>query len=70
MKNTKFYDFKTKQGNRTVNINNVASIEDLPIGVKIILNVKDENGQYISFTADLSWSKVSSDIKFLDENQD
>lgn len=69
MKESKFYDFPTKQGNKTVNINNIAAIEDLPIGTKITMNVKDENGEYISYIANLPWSSVASDVKFRDENQ-
>ena len=69
MKKSKFYDFLTKQGNKTINVNNIASIEALPIGTKITLNVKDVNGQYISYLSNLPWSSVASDIKFLDENQ-
>jgi hypothetical protein len=70
MNESKFYDLPTNQGNKTVNIDNIALIEDLKIGTKITMNVRDENGQYLSFIANLPWSRVASDIKIRDENQD
>jgi hypothetical protein len=70
MNESKFYDLPTNQGNKTVNIDNIALIEDLKIGTKITMNVRDKNGQYLSFIANLPWSRVASDIKIRDENQD
>lgn len=69
MNESKFYNLPTNQGSKSVNINNIAIIEDLKIGTKITMNVKDENGQYLSFLANLPYSRVASDIKYRDENQ-
>ena len=70
MRKTKFYDFQTKKGNVTININEISSIEDLSIGTKITMNSTDETGKNISYVANLPWATVASNIQTIDENQD
>ena len=66
MKESKFYDVQTTNGNKTININNVALIESSGIGTKITMDVKDENGNHISFNTILPWSTIASEISDLD----
>lgn len=47
MKESKFYDLQTTTGNKTININNIAHIEDSTIGTKITMGVKYEDGNEI-----------------------
>ena len=65
---SKFYDLITTTGNITINVNNVALIENTQQGTKITMNLKDKDGNYIVFITKLSWSQVSSDISQKDVN--
>ena len=69
MKESKFYDVITESGNKTINVNNIALIEDFNNNTRITLNVKNENGNYISFIVNSSWSTVASEITQKDLNQ-
>ena len=69
MKESKFYDVITEAGNKTINVNNIALIEDFNNNTRITLNVKNENGNYISFIVNSSWSTVASEITQKDLNQ-
>ena len=68
----KFYTFPTRTGSggmRLVNINNIASIEDLAPGVKVILNVSTESGLNEHFIADLPFGHVTGQIVYMDDHQ-
>ena len=41
--NSKFYDIKTDEGLKSVNVDNIALVEKGDYGVKLTLNVKNEN---------------------------
>ena len=69
MKESKFYDVITESGNKTINVNNISLIEDFNNKTRITLNVKNENGNYISFIVNSSWSTVASEITQKDLNQ-
>jgi hypothetical protein len=69
MKVSKFYDVQTNNGYKTININNIALIESSGIRTKITMDIKDENGNEISFNTILPWATISSNIKHLDLNQ-
>ena len=69
MNESKFYDVQTTTGQKTVNINNIALIEDVKNGTKITTNIKDINGHNISFITLLPWSTISSEITQKDLNQ-
>ena len=67
-----FYTFPTRVGSggmRFVNINNIASIEDLAPGIKVILNVGTERGAYEHFIADLPFAHVTGQIVYMDDHQ-
>jgi len=64
-----FYDLLTETGNVTINIKNIASIEDTRFYTKIILNITDEKGSYICYKTKLSWSTVASDVTTLSKKQ-
>ena len=69
MNESKFYDVQTTTGQKTVNINNIALIEDVKNGTKITTNIKDINGHNISFITLLPWDTISSEITQKDLNQ-
>jgi len=60
----KFYNFPTSQGMKMVNVNNIASIEDLNPNIRVTLNVKNDKGDFISFVAHLPWDQTTGDILF------
>ena len=67
-----FYTFPTRLGSggmRFVNINNIASIEDLAPGIKVILNVKNDKGEFESFIADLPFGHVTGEMVYMDDHQ-
>jgi hypothetical protein len=67
-----FYTFPTRLGSggmRFVNINNIASIEDMNPGVKVILNVKNSKGDFEEFIADLPFGHVTGQIVSMDDSQ-
>ena len=67
-----FYTFPTRVGSggmRFVNINNIASIEDLSPGIKVILNVGTKKGEFDNFIADLPFGHVTGQIVYMDNNQ-
>jgi hypothetical protein len=63
--NSKFYDIKTDEGLKSINVDNIASVEDIfNHGIKITLNVKDEKGINLSFIAkSINYQSVLSVIK-------
>jgi hypothetical protein len=69
MKESKFYDVITESGVKTINVNNIALIESVNNGTKITLNVKNEDGNNISFIINLSYSLIASQITQKDLNQ-
>ena len=69
MAESKFYDLLTKTGNVSININNIASIESLNFGTRIILNVTDKNGTNISYETNRAYAHVASEITQKDLNQ-
>ena len=69
MKESKFYDVITESGVKTINVNNIALIESVNNGTKITLNVKNEDGNNISFIVNLSYSLIASQITQKDLNQ-
>lgn len=69
MNKSKFYDVTTESGVKTINVNNIALIENVNNGTKITLNVKNEAGNNISFIAKLSYDIIASEITQKDLNQ-
>lgn len=71
MNKTKFYEIKTNEGRKSINVDNIASIEDIyNIGIKITLNVKDENGINLTHIArSVNYNKVTKDIEEIILNQ-
>ncbi len=69
MKESKFYDVTTESGVKTINVNNIALIESVNNGTKITLNVKNEDGNNISFIVNLSYNLIASQITQKDLNQ-
>ncbi len=65
MKKTIFYDCLTNEGNKSINIDNIASIENINNRTIITLNVKRNAETNISFEVKLPWENVASDIKSL-----
>jgi hypothetical protein len=67
-----FYTFPTRLGSggmRFVNINNIASIEDLAPGIRVILNVTNKKGEYEMFDVDLPFGHVTGEIVYMDDHQ-
>lgn len=69
MKESKFYDIISESGNKTINVNNIALIENINNQTKITLNIKNDTGNNISFTVNLPYSQISSEITQKDLNQ-
>jgi hypothetical protein len=67
VKETQFYTLVASDGNKTININNVALIENFESYTRITLNIKDENNKFISFQTREPWHKITSEIQFMDE---
>lgn len=67
VKETQFYALVATDGNKTININNIALIENLGAYTRITLNVKDENNMFIRFDSTVPWHKITSEIQFMDE---
>ena len=60
-----FYDCITNEGNKSINIENIASIENINNKTIITLNVKRESNTNISFEINLPWANVTSEVKSL-----
>jgi len=60
-----FYDCITNAGNKSINIENIASIENINNKTIITLNVKRDSETNISFEVNLPWENVASDVKAL-----
>ena len=60
-----FYEFKDTYGNMNlVNVNNIASVSSLDDNsTRIILNVTDEDGNYVQHTENRPYSTVNYEIK-------
>ncbi len=69
MKESKFYDIISESGNKTINVNNIALIENINNQTKITLNIKNDTGNNISFTVNLPYSQIASEITQKDLNQ-
>uniref|UniRef100_UPI004047DBC9 hypothetical protein n=1 Tax=Mariniflexile sp. TaxID=1979402 RepID=UPI004047DBC9 len=67
--NTKFYNFTSDKGLKMVNIENIASIDEHNAGIKVTLNVTDENGINISFYCNMSWGNTTGKIKNMTETK-
>lgn len=52
-----------------VNINNIACIEDKTTSILVTLNVKDKVGNFISFTANLTYGLATGQIQGMDQNR-
>lgn len=66
-----FYTFPTRLGSggvRFVNINNIASMEDLNPGIRVILNVTDKHGNFETFDVDLFFGNVTGEIVMMDDS--
>ena len=61
--NSKFYDIKTDEGLKSVNVDNIALVEKGDYGVKLTLNVKNEKGNNINFIVKSNYESVLSDIE-------
>lgn len=48
---SKFIDIYTVHGKRTINVDNIASIEDTANGTRIIMNVTNKDGEQIEYLA-------------------
>lgn len=64
-----FYNFPTPSGMKLININNIAALEDINPHTMVTLNVKNNSGEFISFTTPLSWGIVSGQIIAMDRDQ-
>ncbi|MDA9056829.1 hypothetical protein OAC97_03980 [Flavobacteriaceae bacterium] len=60
-----FYDCLTNAGNKSINIENIASIENINNKTIITLNVKRDSETNISFEVNLPWENVASAVKAL-----
>lgn len=60
-----FYDCLTNEGNKSINIENIASIENINNKTIITLNVKRDSETNISFEVNLPWANVASSVKAL-----
>ncbi len=60
-----FYNCLTNEGNKSINIENIASIENINNRTIMTLNVKRENETNISFIVNLPWDSVASDVNTL-----
>lgn len=65
MTKTKFYSIPTNEGMKSVNIDNIASIEHLNNKTIMTLNVTKENGTNISFEVNYPYLDVVNDIEKL-----
>jgi len=65
MNKTIFYDCLTNEGNKSINIENIASIENINNKTIITLNVKRDSETNISFEVNLPWANVASAVKAL-----
>lgn len=70
MTKAKFYNFITDDGVRMININNIASIEDIGNeGIRVTLDTKLEKDINVSFIANLPWPQVTGEIKNMSERK-
>ena len=60
-----FYNCTTTEGNKSINIKSIASIENINNKTIMTLNAKRESGNNISFEINLSWANVVSEINSL-----
>jgi len=63
----KFYTFPTTVGQKTINIENIAAIEDLGSQTSITLNVTKGDGKNLNFITILPWATVSAEVTFMSE---
>ena len=66
-----FYTFPVRNGNggmRFVNIKNIASIEDLNPGLRVILNVTGKDGKFETFDVDLLFGTTTGQIVGMDDD--
>ena len=60
-----FFDCITNEGNKSINIENIALIENINNKTIITLNVNKNSEKNISFEVNLPWEYVSSSVKAL-----
>lgn len=60
-----FFDCITNEGNKSINIENIALIENINNKTIITLNVKKSSETNISFEVNLPWEYVASSVKAL-----
>ncbi len=60
-----FFDCITNEGNKSINIENIALIENINNKTIITLNVKKNSEKNISFEVNLPWEYVASSVKAL-----
>lgn len=60
-----FFDCITNEGNKSINIENIALIENINNRTIITLNVKKSSETNISFEVNLPWEYVASSVKAL-----
>ena len=60
-----FYDCLTNEGNKSINIENIATIENINNKTVMTLNVMREAGTNIFFEINLPWANVASKVKSL-----
>ena len=62
---TKFYECITDEGNKIINVENIASVENINNRTVMTLNVKKENDVNVSFVVNLPWASVASAVQVL-----
>tara|TARA_R110001583_G_C5428826_1_gene388623 strand:+ start:78 stop:278 length:201 start_codon:yes stop_codon:yes gene_type:complete len=64
---TNFFNFTSEKGLKMVNVKNIASIDHHNNGIKVTLNVTDENGINITFNCNMDWGTTTGQIKSMTE---
>ncbi len=65
MTKIKFYSCKTKEGDKMINISNIASIENIDNETVITLKVKKDKETNVSFIVNDSWTSATRNIESL-----
>jgi len=62
---TKFYECITDEGNKIINVENIASVENINNRTVMTLNIKKEKDINVSFVVNLPWATVASAVQSL-----